>query len=125
VLNSYSGKELVRVADKKHRSFTMRGRSDSLMSEDMVRVKGQLVQSYLAVHGCVQVHYTKDGEFIFFLTLDQRECQFWVSREWFDVPTRLSISDRLDRLQVIPFLQNHLLARVGVKGGEDVLTCMA
>ena len=45
------------------------------MSEDIIRMKWQLVQSYLLVHGGVRLHSTKDGEFIFFLTLDQRECQ--------------------------------------------------
>jgi hypothetical protein len=95
------------------------------MSEDIVRMKAQLVESYLLVNGCVQLRYTKDGEYIFFVTLGQRECQLWIAREWFDVLTSLSISDRLDRLQMIPFLQNHLLAWVGVKEGQDVLTSMA
>ena len=95
------------------------------MSEETVSMKAQLVESYLLVHGSVRAHYTKNGEFIFSVTLGERQCQLWISRERFNVSTSLSISDRLDQLQVIPFLQSHLLARVGVREGQDVLTSMA
>ena len=95
------------------------------MSEDIISMKGQLVQAYLLVHGGVRLHSTKDGQFIFFLTLDQRECQLWISREWMNVSTQATITERLDHLQVMPFLQDHLLAFVDVKGGLDVLTSMA
>jgi hypothetical protein len=92
------------------------------MSEDIASMKAQLVKAYLLVHGCVQVNYTKDGEYIFLLTLDDRRCQLWVSREWLNVSTKATIAERLDHLQVIPFMRDHSLAWLNVKGGEDVLT---
>ena len=79
------------------------------------------VESYLQRKGCTELRYERDGEHIFSVSLNSHRCQLWIAQEWAEIESTASVDERLDRLEVIPFMQYNSLAWVGRKAGKEVI----
>jgi hypothetical protein len=79
------------------------------------------VESYLLRQGCTGLRYERDREDIFSVSLNNHRCQLWIAQEWIEFQSEPSIDERLNRLEVIRFMQHNSLAWVGLKAGKEVI----
>jgi hypothetical protein len=91
------------------------------LSSTGIKNRPKSVESSLLREGCTGLQYKKDDEHIFFVTLNGHRCQLWVAQEWMELETEALVHQRLNRLEVFPFMQHKSLAWVGLKDGKDVI----
>ena len=75
-------------------------------------------------NGCIHVRSSNDPkhrEHIFSVTLSDRRCQLWIQKSWMRLDTQAKIDERLDRLEVIPFMQHNSLAWIGLEVCKEVI----
>ena len=89
--------------------------------KEITAIRHQLVESYLLIHGFTDILYLKDEEYICFMKRDSRSCQLMIQREWMEKQSIDTVKARLDFLGLIPFLQNHSAAWIGMKAGQEAL----
>jgi hypothetical protein len=92
------------------------------MSESPPDLRSQ-VESYLFFNGFHTIRAREEIN-VHFVMRSREECyDLVVEREWLAVKTSQSIKERLDHLQVVPFLRQHRAAWVGMSAsGQEILT---
>ncbi len=93
------------------------------MNIDPESNKRELIGSYLTHQGFTDVHLREGLNVLYSMTDHGRDYQLRVEREWLDLPSTDAIHDRLERLQLIPFLRDNSAAWLGVTAtGQEIVT---
>ncbi|QOJ34049.1 MAG: hypothetical protein HRU82_03390 [Nitrospira sp.] len=91
--------------------------------DELEATKRQLVETYLFLHNFREVRSRDEINLHFCMNLEGVRYDLTVEREWIDVRTDKKTSDRLDELQVVPFLLQNKVAWIGVTTtGQEVIT---
>ncbi len=93
-------------------------------------IKRQLIEAYLVLHHFRNVESRDQMAFHhalinlhFCMNSEGRRYDLAVQRQWMDLKSNKTISQRLDTLQVVPFLLENKAAWVGVTTtGQEVIT---
>lgn len=93
------------------------------MNIDPESNKRELIGSYLSHRGFTDVRVGEGLNVLYSMTANGRDYQLRVEREWLDLPSTDTIHDRLERLQLIPFLRENSAAWLGVTAtGQEIVT---
>ena len=91
--------------------------------EELTSTKRQLIETYLFLHHFRDVRSRDEINLHFCMNREGIRYDLTVEREWIDLRTDKKTSDRLDQLQVVPFLLENKAAWVGVTTtGQEVIT---
>lgn len=91
--------------------------------DELGATKRQLVETYLFLHNFREVRSRDEINLHFCMNLEGVRYDLTVEREWIDLRTDKKTSDRLDQLQVVPFLLENKAAWIGVTTtGQEVIT---
>ncbi len=91
--------------------------------DELASTKRQLIETYLFLHHFRDVRSRDEINLHFGMNLEGVRYDLTVEREWMDLRTDKKTSDRLDQLQVVPFLLENKAAWIGVTTtGQEVIT---
>ncbi|ULA60613.1 MAG: hypothetical protein LZF60_260008 [Nitrospira sp.] len=92
------------------------------MIRTRVRHRCQLLESYLILHNVLVISSGNSMTWRLGRPADDQEYCLRIDSQWFQRPTHASVRSRLDTLGLIPFLQQHGSAWIGVTDtGEEMI----
>lgn len=91
--------------------------------DELAHSKRQLIETYLFLHHFRDVQSRDEINLHVCMNREGVRYDLTVEREWIDLRTDKKTVDRLDQLQVVPFLLLNKAAWIGVTAtGEEVIT---
>lgn len=109
-----------------HWCGTSGGKANDFVMDEIAHTKRQLIETYLVVHHFRDVSCRDEINLHFSMTRAGLLYHLAIEREWLYLKTDKKMSDRLDQLQVVPFMVEHRAAWVGVTAtGQEVVTYVA
>lgn len=91
--------------------------------DELASTKRQLIETYLFLNRFNDVRSRDEIHIHFRMNHEGVRNDLTVGREWIELPSQNTIAERLDQLQVVPFLLQNKAAWIGVTAtGEEVVT---
>ncbi len=93
--------------------------------DDRSSNRRELIETYLAAYKFCDIRSRDEINLHFCMNAEGARYDLAVEREWLDLTSDRTIAERLDGLELVPFLRRNKAAWVGVTAtGQEVITHM-